>query len=300
MEQILNPNVSIIIPTAWKLNRLSKEPYLFDCFESIIKQDYPIKCIEIVIVGDSGTYRQENLDWVNKQNSDLKLCYVDYEKPFNFSDKCNVGAAAANGEYLIFLNDDAKFRNRNCLKNLIAAVSKPQIGAVGAILTFPSGRIQHAGIALSKNRIYLPFQFKRFKRSKFLRDNKEIEVTAITGACLATPVDVWKVNKWNEEFPSSFNDIDFCLNLGGKGLKVILATQVHLEHAESATRTPNTSREDLTRLHNLHSDVDWSKDRFLEDFVDLNSPHLVYRLAQMIERRLKTIRREGFLHYLKN
>ena len=43
---------------------------------------------------------------VSNPNATVRL--VPYDKPFNFSEKCNLGAAAATGVRLIFFNDDVE------------------------------------------------------------------------------------------------------------------------------------------------------------------------------------------------
>ena len=60
--------------------------------------------LEIVIVTNSKLL--ESLKSLEPENAAVRL--VPYDKRFNFSDKCNVGAEAATGERLIFFNDDVE------------------------------------------------------------------------------------------------------------------------------------------------------------------------------------------------
>ena len=48
----------------------------------------------------------ESLGRSKRPNATVR--FVPYDKPFNFSDKCNLGAEAATGDRLIFFNDDVE------------------------------------------------------------------------------------------------------------------------------------------------------------------------------------------------
>ena len=68
--------------------------------------------------------------------------------PFNFSALINRGAATSRGEVLLLLNDDVDAEAPGWLGPLIDVAAEPSAGCVGALLLYPSGRIQHAGVVL--------------------------------------------------------------------------------------------------------------------------------------------------------
>src|SRR5262249_33137669 len=63
----------------------------------------------------------------------------------------NDGAAAASGEFLVFLNNDTS-PQPGWLEALVRyAYGHPRAAAVGSKLLFPNGTIQHAGVILRPN-----------------------------------------------------------------------------------------------------------------------------------------------------
>ena len=62
---------------------------------------------------------------------------VRYEGPFHFSRMNNLGAEAADGEILVFLNDDIEPLLPSWLSKLAAQAQRPDVGIVGARLVYP-------------------------------------------------------------------------------------------------------------------------------------------------------------------
>jgi GT2 family glycosyltransferase len=66
--------------------------------------------------------------------------------------------------------------------------------------------------------------------------------TAVTGACLMTPRGAFeRVGGLSTAFPLSFNDIDYCLKLRSRGLRVVYDPDTVLYHFESASRSSAVS-----------------------------------------------------------
>ena len=53
--------------------------------------------------------------------------------------------SGANGEFLLFLNDDIEVREDGWLDALLEHAARPEVGAVGPLLLYPDGKVQHAG-----------------------------------------------------------------------------------------------------------------------------------------------------------
>src|SRR3979411_1834732 len=73
---------------------------------------------------------------------------VSHAGPFDFASMNNRGAQAASGEILGFVNDDVNPLCATWLNELITQAQRPEVGVVGAQLVYPSGFIQHAGVAV--------------------------------------------------------------------------------------------------------------------------------------------------------
>ena len=66
--------------------------------------------------------------------------------PFNFSEICNAGAAGADEDILVFLNNDTTVRQPDWLRRLAVHAARPEAGAVGAqVVGLARVRVHHAG-----------------------------------------------------------------------------------------------------------------------------------------------------------
>jgi GT2 family glycosyltransferase len=63
------------------------------------------------------------------------------------------------------------------------------------------------------------------------------DVSAVTGACLAVRRSVYEsVGGLDDAFPVAFNDVDFCLRVRSRGLRVVWTPFAELVHHESHSR----------------------------------------------------------------
>ena len=63
------------------------------------------------------------------------------------------------------------------------------------------------------------------------------EVSAVTGACLATRREVFEqTGGFDEALPVAYNDVDFCLRLQERGLRILYTPYAELLHHEGASR----------------------------------------------------------------
>lgn len=196
---------------------------------------------EIVVIDNSKAERIQKV--VSEFQHDAgRVRYIDWRnKPFNFSVINNAAARQCESPLLLFLNDDTSVISGEWLEAMVELAMRPEVGAVGAKLLYPDGRIQHGGVVMGLydncghafkgldggNRHYFDF-------SDIIRN-----VSAVTGACLMTRADVfWKVNGFDEqEFAVAFNDIDLCLKIGAAGYRVLYTPHATLYHHEAFSKT---------------------------------------------------------------
>ena len=95
------PLVSIVIPTVDSPRRIER------CVRGLMDEtSYPNK--EIILV-DNGSTDAETLAFYAQWKASGAVKLVPFDRPFNYSAACNAGAAAAKGQYLLFLNNDLEF-----------------------------------------------------------------------------------------------------------------------------------------------------------------------------------------------
>jgi GT2 family glycosyltransferase len=233
--------VSIIIPTRDHVE------YLRRCIASIEeKTDY--RDYEILIV-DNASQNEETLEYLTHSRHRVIKCDAE----FNFSLLNNLAAQQANGEYLLLLNNDTEVISPDWISAMIEHAQRPEVGAVGAKLLFPDGRIQHAGIVLGAGgaACHAHRNVDGFTGTGYLNYANVIRnYSAVTGACLMVRRNLFLEAGGLDErgYPVSFNDVDLCLRLREKGYLIVYTPYALLYHRESATRGLNRYPNEEARL----------------------------------------------------
>ncbi len=89
-----NPLVSVIIPHWNGIDVLS------ECLESLVQSQY--ENLEIIVVDNAST--DGSPDWVSQHFPQVKL--IENDQNYGYAGGCNRGAKVANGDFLVFLNND--------------------------------------------------------------------------------------------------------------------------------------------------------------------------------------------------
>ena len=273
------PLVSVIIPTR-------DHPELLGvCAEGLLhRTNYPR--LELLIV-DNGTTEPEALELLDRLAADSRVRVLRDPAPFNWSALNNRAAAQATGDVLLLLNNDIAVLEPEWLNELVSRTMQPGVGAVGAKLLYPDGRVQHAGVATDERGI--PRHVSRFAPGDdpgpfgmlaYARD-----IWGVTGACLAVRRDVFfQAGGLNDSYAFSFNDIDFCLRLTVAGYRIVWTPWAVLEHRELATRPPDHS---LQRRLGAENEIrrmqrDWGAlvqyDPYLHRSLELIDEHPQFRV----------------------
>lgn len=228
------PLVSIIIPSKDHVDMLKQ------CLSSIRNQTQ-YKNYEIIVVDNGSTAK--NREILNTY-ADLYGIHYHYEKlEFNFSHMCNLGAGKAEGDYLLFLNDDIEITQKDWLERLLGQAMQHHCGAVGAKLLYPhTQRIQHVGIANLK---MSPSHYLREQPDDIIyyygRNRLEYNCLAVTGACLMVDRKKYReVGGFEESLAVTFNDVDLCFKLYEAGYYNVVRNDVCLYHHESVSRGLDT------------------------------------------------------------
>jgi O-antigen biosynthesis protein len=247
------PPVSIVMPTGGSRRHMRGEDVLLaeHCLTSIVSTSTYDE-YEIVCVVDERT-DPEAVDAIRAAAGD-RLTLVRCDRPFNFSERINAGVLAASGEHVLLLNDDMEIVTPDWLERMVMYSQAPGIGAVGAKLLFGDGRIQHAGVVFDKigpGHIYRMFHGDHGGYFNMLRAANNFQ--AVTGACVMSPREVFEqVGGLSVLYPLNFNDIDYCLKLRSRGLRVVFDPDTVLYHFESSSRSPKVAEWEIELLWQRH------------------------------------------------
>ena len=228
------PKVSVIVPTRDRADLLEA------CTRGVLEAtDWPD--LELLVV-DNDSAEPATKALFAKLAGDPRVTILPAPGPFNYSAINNAAVKAATGDLLVFLNNDVEVRDAGWLKALAAQALRPEVGAAGAMLRFPDGRVQHAGVALGIGAAGVagalgvgagprdPGPSNRLRTARC--------VSATTAACLAVRRSVFEAAGGfdAEHLAVAFNDIDLCLKIHALGLQVIWTPGADLIHRESASR----------------------------------------------------------------
>ena len=75
-----------------------------------------------------------------------RVNFVHYNKKYNFSDKCNEGARAADGDIVIFYNDDVYPLQPDWIEPADRVSMGAGVGGVSPKLLYANDTIQYAGM----------------------------------------------------------------------------------------------------------------------------------------------------------
>jgi GT2 family glycosyltransferase/SAM-dependent methyltransferase len=241
------PKVSVIIPSACRPVIAGGEEtyYAARCAESIRRRT-TYENYEVVLL-----HQGEVPGPLARQLARGGVGSVAYTGPFNWSRVNNLGARACSGEHLLFLNDDTEVITPDWLESLLEFSQEADIGAVGAKLLFPDGRVQHAGVAVLDGEPTHPLMGSPGDvpgpiSSLVLHRNW----SAVTGACLMTRRAVFEeVGGFDERFAVCYNDVDYCLRVRRSGRRVVFQPAAMLQHHESASRERGSEPHDQELRH---------------------------------------------------
>lgn len=237
------PLVSVIIP-----NKDEKET-LKACIDSIReKTEYPN--YEIIIVENNST-TDEIFQYYKELSQDPRIRLLRWKKEFNYSAINNYGVCHANGEYLLFLNNDVTVITPGWIKELLGVCQRPEVGAAGVKLIYPDNTIQHAGCVIGLGGIAgHMFVDMPANRTGYLHKASILQdMSVVTAACMMMKRTAFEeAGGFTEKLPVAFNDVDLCLKVRKNHKLIVYDPYVQLYHMESKTRGAEDNKEKVRRF----------------------------------------------------
>lgn len=242
-----NSKVSIIIPSKDNFDILSR------CLRSIVDKTL-YKNYEIVVVDNGSNDENRNKCVRLIQELGVSARYIYEKATFNFSYMCNKGAGEADGELLLFLNDDTEVIDGEWLQRMVGHAELSHAGAVGAKLLYPESKeIQHVGVINIANGPCHAFAGMSDEPIYYFGRNRlDYNYVAVTAACMMIGADKFRlVGGFNEDLAVAYNDVELCFRLVEHGFYNVVRNDVKLYHYESVSRGDDrVSQEKMVRLMN--------------------------------------------------
>ena len=232
--------VSIIIPTRDKVDYLERT--ISSINELTDYQEY-----EFIIV-DNGSRATQTLRYFDTLRSASNVRIIDFKETFNYSRANNLGAQVAEGDYLLFLNNDIEILHGDWMEELVRWAELPAIGVVGAKLMYPDNTVQHAGvvIGLEGHASHIFWGYHDRQSGPFGSVDWYRNFSAVTGACMMMRRATFEaVGGFDEKYILAFSDIELCLRTIEHGYRVVYTPYSRLRHYESKSRGDHIPSHDI-------------------------------------------------------
>lgn len=218
-----NPKVSIVIPC---YNQIY---YTYHCLKSISKFTNDVS-YEIIIADDVSYDGTRVLD---KYVENINV--VHNAVNMGFLGNCNNATKYANGEYILFLNNDTRV-TENWLSSLVSLIESDRtIGMVGSKLVFPNGMLQEAGGVIFNNGTGC--NYGKFDDSKKPEYNYVRDVDYVSGASLMLSKELWNdIGGFDKlYYPAYCEDSDLAFEVRKRGLRVVYQPKSVVYHYEGVS-----------------------------------------------------------------
>jgi len=222
-QAVERPKVSIIIPV------YNNEKLTIECLTSILKNTKGVS-YEIIVIDDGSTEKmQEIISQIRN------ITYIKNTDNLGFLLSCNRAAEKAQGEFILFLNNDAQVM-KNWLIPLVETFSEfENVGAVGSKVLYPNGRLQEAGALINKD--ISATMIGLFDDPELQKYNYVREVVYCSGVCLILSTKIFREHGGFDVSyaPGYYEDADLCFRLRNKGLRIFYNPKSVIVHHLSAT-----------------------------------------------------------------
>jgi GT2 family glycosyltransferase len=253
------------------------------------------------VIVDNGSTDPAVLELYREIERDGAGRVVPFDRPFNYSAACNAGAAAATGDYLLFLNNDIEIIEPGWLDELVRWAQRPDVGIVGGKLLYPDRLIQHAGVAFGIGLVgHIFARAPEGADGVFGSTETYRNYLAVTGACQMMRREVFeRLGGYDERYRLTFSDVVLCMEAWKAGYRVVYTPFARLVHHESYTRQRDESAEDMVLLARHLRGTGFTGDPYFHPHLDPKSPIPVVRppveaspeqvIADYVDRVLATV-----------
>lgn len=226
--------------------------FLKPCVNSVRRASGPSTVRPVVV--DNGSRDVATLEWLSSMEAKGALTLLPYPHRFNFSAMANLAARSTDSDLLLFLNNDTEMLESDSLETMAAEAMRPEVAAVGPLMLYPDGTIQHAGLVTGMG-IVAGHLYKRSSldgADHFISPRLMREVSAVDGACFMIRRKLFlEMGGFDEKnLAVSFGDVDFCLRARDAGYRNIYNPFAVFMHHETSSRSRRLDEREVAFMEN--------------------------------------------------
>ena len=224
------PVVSVVV-VVWNHADLTLK-----CLQALAEQTEV--AAEIIIVDNAST--DETADLLARIGG---ATVIRNSSNLGFTVAINIGAKAARGEFILFVNNDATLEPGAIRHMVNTARRSRSIAAVGGKLVYPDGRLQEAGSVIWSDGSCAAYGHGGDPAAP--EYNFERQVDFCSAALLLTRREVFEdLGGFDERYrPAYYDDADYCVRVWTRGHAVVYQPKAAAIHYEFGSTSPEASME---------------------------------------------------------
>lgn len=199
-----------------------------DWFSEFAQQMFDAEGTELIIVGTTA-----DVSSLSVEMEHASILKVDSSSRL---ERYNAAAAAAQGEFLVFIDADCVFATPEPIEQLVAFAGIDGVGISAPKLVYRDHRVKSFGVAVTPDRV-MPL-YRGFKRDASgylsnLRVLQNASAAALQGLCIRRPV-FESLGGFGASFGPELGAVDLCKRVRDDGLRLVVTPTVELEVNEYA------------------------------------------------------------------
>ncbi len=224
---MVSPLFSVIIPV------FNKWDLTANCLRSL-REHTPGDDFEVIVADNASTDETAvGLLPLGRELFGERFTRLRFEANRNFGPACNAGARAAAAPLLFFLNNDTVLTQGWAPPLLKALAEETALGAVGPLLLYGDGTVQHLGVAVGSTGVL--HLYRRFPADHPVAQKRRY-CQMLTAAALMLPRGLFfDCGGFYEGYINGFEDIELSVRIGQRGARLLCVPESRVFHLESQT-----------------------------------------------------------------
>lgn len=219
------PFVSVVIVN------FNGQNYLKQCLDTLLNTSYAD--FEVVIVDNAST--DQSLTKIESFASDPHVKVVKNQQNAGHAKGCNIGAQVATGEYLVFLDSDIEFEEKNWLSELVNVMEKDHtIGIAQAKIVLAQNKQKLEYVCLNVDALGSWSATYGFDQNRF-ETNFEL-MAASSGCCIVRKQVFDQIGGFDDDYFIYDDDTDLSFRARLLGYRVMFVSSSIVVHRGGVLR----------------------------------------------------------------